>query len=101
MSEDADDVLGSGGPAVVGMALGATPETAADARAYLREQTDLARRQKANLLEQNSFELSHLRWRRFNDQMKGALQILTVQSDTVRWLVRARIPRARYIEMKV
>ena len=81
MTEDGEDFLGSragGDPAAIGMALGATPETAADARAYLREQTDLARLQKANLLEQNSFELSHLRWRRFNDQMKGALQILTV-----------------------
>src|SRR5450631_4506603 len=81
VAEDGDDVLGpraGGDPAAIGMALGASPETAVDARAYLREQTELARLQKANLLEQNAFELSHLRWRRFNDQMKGALQILTV-----------------------
>ena len=56
-------------------ALGGTSE---EARAYLREQTELARLQKQNLVEQNAFELSHLRWRRFNDQMKGALQIMLV-----------------------
>jgi tetratricopeptide (TPR) repeat protein len=53
-------------------------EASAEARAYLREQTELARLQKQNLFEENTFELSHLRWRRFNDQMKGALQIMLV-----------------------
>ncbi len=48
------------------------------AGAYLEEQTRLARQQAENLREQNAFELSHLRWRRFNDQMKGALQIMAV-----------------------
>ena len=50
----------------------------AKADAYLEEQTRLARLQSQNLIEQNAFELSHLRWRRFNDQMKGALQIMVV-----------------------
>ena len=48
------------------------------AEAYLDEQIALARLQRDNLIEQNAFELSHLRWRRFNDQMKGAMQIMVV-----------------------
>jgi hypothetical protein len=35
--------------------------------------------QSQSLIEQNAFELSHLRWNRFNDQMKGALQVMPVQ----------------------
>ena len=78
MAEDGDEVLGAragGDPAAIGLALGATPETAVDARAYLREQTELARLYKANLFEQNVFELSHLRFRRFSDWAKFALEI--------------------------
>jgi len=66
--------------AAIGMA---TSEAARDAsvaeesRAFLREQVALAKLQKQNLLDQNAFELSHLRWRRFNDQMKGAMQMMT------------------------
>jgi tetratricopeptide (TPR) repeat protein len=63
--------------------LGAASQAEADA--FLREQTRLAREQarltelqSQSLTDQNSYELSHLRWRRFNDQMKGALQIMTV-----------------------
>jgi tetratricopeptide (TPR) repeat protein len=67
---------GAGDAAAVGIAMNG--EASAEARAYLREQTELARLQKQNLFEQNAFELSHLRWRRFNDQMKGALQIMLV-----------------------
>ncbi len=48
------------------------------ADSYLAEQIELARLQKQSLIEQNQFELSHLRWRRFNDQMKGAMQIMIV-----------------------
>jgi tetratricopeptide (TPR) repeat protein len=58
--------------------MNAGPPVAEDARAYLRAQTRLAKLQCENLLELNTFELSHLRWRRFNDQMWGLLQILTV-----------------------
>jgi hypothetical protein len=43
-----------------------------------KEQSRLAELQSQNLIDQNAFELSHLRWRRFNDQMKGALQIMLV-----------------------
>jgi tetratricopeptide (TPR) repeat protein len=58
------------------MALGAAGRAKADA--YLDEHTRLARLQSQNLIELNAFELSHLRWRRFNDQMKGAMQIMLV-----------------------
>ncbi|MBS0472282.1 MAG: hypothetical protein JSR60_14515 [Proteobacteria bacterium] len=50
---------------------------------YLKEQTRLARLQIDNMVEQNAFELSHLRWRRFNDQMRGALQIMVVMLGLV------------------
>src|SRR5271156_2748874 len=50
----------------------------AKADAFLDEQTRLAKLQSQNLVELNAFEPSHLRWRRFNDQMKGALQIMLV-----------------------
>ncbi|MBS0279136.1 MAG: hypothetical protein JSR81_16050 [Proteobacteria bacterium] len=46
--------------------------------AYLDEQTRLARLQAENLIDQNAYELSHLRWRRFNDQISGALRIIAV-----------------------
>ncbi len=46
-----------------------------EARVYLREQAELARLQKQNLLEQNRFELSHLRFRRLADWGKAALEI--------------------------
>ncbi len=59
-----------------GIALAGASRAAADA--YLAEQLRLARLQAESLIEQNAFELSHLRWRRFNDQMKGALQIMIV-----------------------
>jgi len=78
MAEEDDSVSAGamGDAAAVGVALNADDHH--EARAYLREQTHLARLQKQNLIEQNAFELSHLRWRRFNDQMKGALQIMIV-----------------------
>ncbi|MGD0142407.1 MAG: hypothetical protein ABSC92_04550 [Rhizomicrobium sp.] len=78
MADENEDSLtaDAGDPAAVGIAMHAG--VSAESRAYLNEQTELARLQKQNLLEQNAFELSHLRWRRFNDQMKGALQIMLV-----------------------
>jgi tetratricopeptide (TPR) repeat protein len=68
---------GAGADPAVAIALG---QGALDPRAaaYLGEQARLVRLQAESLLEQNAFELSHLRWRRFNDQMKGALQIMMV-----------------------
>jgi tetratricopeptide (TPR) repeat protein len=62
-------------------AAGATEE----ARDFLRKQSRLAdlqmenvRLQNENLQKLDEFEVSHLRWRRFNDQMRGAMQIVLV-----------------------
>jgi len=73
MAED-DDIAAAHAetdPAATAMALGADPSIAADSRAYLREQARLARLQSENLIEQNAFELSHLKWRRFTDRVRG------------------------------
>jgi tetratricopeptide (TPR) repeat protein len=51
---------------------------AADTHAYLREQTRLARLQSENLIEQNAFEISHLRWRRVADRLRGLGYIIFV-----------------------
>jgi hypothetical protein len=69
-------------PAAVGLALNAaSPE----ARDYLRKQSILADKQARladlqidTLQKQDEFEISHLRWRRFSDQMRGAGQIMLV-----------------------
>ncbi|HTT98470.1 MAG TPA: hypothetical protein VMF58_10500 [Rhizomicrobium sp.] len=45
------------------------------ADAYLDEQIELSRLQRDNLLEQNAFELSHLKFRRFSDYAKFALEV--------------------------
>lgn len=63
---------GAGDAAALGVAMNADPSAVEDARAYLREQTRLARLQSENLVEQNAFELSHLRWRRVTDRIRGA-----------------------------
>src|SRR5271168_1036091 len=52
--------------------------TAAEARDYLHRQNRLTDLQIDSLAKQDEYELSHLRWRRFNDQMKGAMQIMLV-----------------------
>jgi tetratricopeptide (TPR) repeat protein len=77
MADEDDDVsrVHMGDPAAVGLAMNAPSAAAGEAQAYLREQTELARLQKQNLLEQNAFELSHLRFRRFADWGKFALQV--------------------------
>jgi tetratricopeptide (TPR) repeat protein len=66
------------GSAAEAVAFGAAAKLDPRAAAYLEEQTRLARLQSQNLVELNAFELSHLRWRRFNDQMRGALQLMLV-----------------------
>jgi len=79
MAKEDDDAVSpgkTGDAAAVGLAMNGV--AAEDARAYLREQTELAKLQKQNLIEQNAFELSHLRWRRLNDQLSGAFRIILV-----------------------
>jgi len=79
MAEDDDPVSSGakGDAAAIGLAMSAGA-AAEEARVYLREQTRLARLQSDNLIEQNAFELSHLRWRRLNDQLSGAFRIILV-----------------------
>jgi tetratricopeptide (TPR) repeat protein len=74
--DDAVSPRRTGDAAAVGLAMNADPSVAADAGAYLREQTRFARLQSENLVEQNAFELSHLRWRRFNDRARGVGHVL-------------------------
>ena len=45
--------------------------------AFLDEQTDLIRLQKEHLHEQRELALSRLRWGRFSDRIKAALQVMT------------------------
>ncbi len=51
---------------------------ASDTHAYLREQTRLARLQSENLIEQNAFEISHLKWRRVSDRVRGVGHFILV-----------------------
>jgi hypothetical protein len=83
MAEDFDDAneTAAGGGATANalaaqIAMGASGGAAEEAREYLRKQSRLADLQIENLQKLDEFERSHLRWRRFNDQMKGAMQIL-------------------------
>jgi tetratricopeptide (TPR) repeat protein len=68
----------SSGPASAAdtIALGTHGPLDPRAAAYLEKQGRLADLQSQSLIEQNAFELSHLRWRRFTDQMSGALQMM-------------------------
>ncbi|HEY8950564.1 MAG TPA: hypothetical protein VIM56_16895 [Rhizomicrobium sp.] len=63
--------------AAIHVALGASGASE-EARDYLKKQSRLAELQIENLQKLDAFENSHLRWRRFNDQMKGAMQIMLV-----------------------
>jgi tetratricopeptide (TPR) repeat protein len=78
--DDAEIPPGSGGinPAALDAATAGPAASTDEARGFLREQKRLTRLQAKILHEQHALELSHMRWRRFNDQMKGALQIMAV-----------------------
>jgi tetratricopeptide (TPR) repeat protein len=77
MADDGEDIAtGQSSRDAAAEAIAMAGASRGKADAYLDEQIELARLQKQNLLELNAFELSHLRWRRFNDQMKGAMQII-------------------------
>jgi tetratricopeptide (TPR) repeat protein len=62
-------------PAADAIALSSGERLDPRAAAYLEEQTRLARLQIENLTEQNAFELSHLRFRRFSDYGKFVLEL--------------------------
>src|SRR5580692_6515934 len=87
MSDSEDDFVprsGSGGASDTALAA-ATSASREKADAYLDKHAALidlqmqqVRLQNENLRQQDEYELSHLRWRRFNDQMAGAAQIMLV-----------------------
>ena len=67
-------------PAALALALDAAAHNghvAAEAAAYLKTQRQLAALQHKYIADKEHFEVSHLRWRRFTEQMKGALQVMT------------------------
>ncbi len=87
MSDSEDDFVprtgssGANDPA----SAAATSASREKADAYLDKHAALidlqmqqVRLQNENLRQQDEYELSHLRWRRFNDQMAGAAQIMLV-----------------------
>jgi tetratricopeptide (TPR) repeat protein len=70
--------LGAAAAMVVGLRKGRVrdrPDPRLDA--FLDEQTDLIRIQKEHLHEQRELVLSRLRWGRFSDRVKAALQVMT------------------------
>jgi tetratricopeptide (TPR) repeat protein len=78
MAEEDDISSAHAGTSSAADAIALGAGATAEARVYLREQTRLAKLQSDNLIEQNAFELSHLRWRRLNDQLTGAFRIILV-----------------------
>ncbi|HEX3672645.1 MAG TPA: hypothetical protein VHU87_00085 [Rhizomicrobium sp.] len=83
MADDEDEKrhgAGAGRDAALTVALGGTSE---EARTYLRKQSELADLEIDKLRKEDEFELSHLRWRRFNDQLRGALQIMMIAVGAV------------------
>jgi tetratricopeptide (TPR) repeat protein len=77
MADDDDDAVprGAADRAALHAALSGNSD---EAREFLRKQSLLTDLQIENLKKQDEYETSHLRWRRFNDQMKGAMQIMLV-----------------------
>ena len=80
MAEELDEESSAGTAAAdamaAQMAMGAPLSPASEA--YLRKHGRLLDLQIENLQKQDEFEVSHLRWRRFNDQMRGLLQVMAV-----------------------
>ena len=74
MADESSDPKIAG--AAEALALGAPGTLDPRAAAYLEKQGRLADLQSQNLIDLNAFELSHLRWRRFGDQMSGAFQAM-------------------------
>jgi hypothetical protein len=69
-------------PAAAALALGGASREDADAflkdqRKLIAKQGRLVDLQSEYLANKDLYELSHLRWRRFTEQMKGALQFMT------------------------
>ena len=84
-TEAADAAIAGADSAAMALALGRPETLDARAAAYLEKQGHLADGQRhlvglqsELLANKEKFEISHLRWRRFSDQMKGTLQMLGV-----------------------
>jgi hypothetical protein len=75
--EHADAMPFSGGGAALGAAMLARSDNPRVDQ-LLERQIALSDLQIENLKKQDEYETSHLRWRRFNDQMSGALQLMLV-----------------------
>ena len=71
--QDADASATGIDPTATALALGGASREEADA--FLRKQSRLADLQIENLQKQDEFELSHLRFRRFSDYGKFALEL--------------------------
>ena len=68
------DAPGVEGAAALDLALGTASRRAADA--FLEEQTALLRTQREHLHEQRALQISHLKWRRFNDWARAGWQVM-------------------------
>ena len=75
MTDDSDDIssTASGDPLASQIALGSA--TGAEAREYLRKQSRIADLTIDTLQKKDEFELSHLRFRRFSDFARFALEV--------------------------
>ncbi len=68
------DVPGVENAAALDLALGRASRQAADS--FLEEQTALLRVQREHLHEQRDLQISHLKWRRFNDWTRAGWQVM-------------------------
>jgi tetratricopeptide (TPR) repeat protein len=79
MADDSDDVgAKSPGSDPLASRLSLDPTQAEEGREYLRHQNEIAILQIESLKKLDKYETSHLRWRRFNDQMRGFLEVWVV-----------------------
>ena len=72
--DSASEPLAGESAMAAGLALGMASRTKADA--FLDAQTAIARLQKEHLHEQRALQISHLKWRRFNDWMRSGWQAM-------------------------
>lgn len=79
MADDSDEVgAKSPGSDPLASRLSLDAAQTEEAREYLRRQNEIALLQIDTLKKLDKYETSHLRWRRFNDQMRGFLEVWVV-----------------------
>jgi hypothetical protein len=76
LEDDAPESPGTESAVATGLSLAAASREKADA--FLDAQTAIARLQKEHLHEQRALQISHLKWRRFNDWMRSGGQAMFV-----------------------